>query len=237
LSAKHKSLPVFIDKRIRNTVQTDDLSTNLSILGELRLNKIDYICADISSLTGGFVWAIGKGLLGDLGDMDFSAIKNKSRSQGDVQMIMNVLTLVGNDNNSEIVSKIAYGLGTSDGISTRKTALDLVDNDLLADMETIDLSILGELRLNKIDYICADISSLTGGFVWAIGKGLLGDLGDMDFSAIKNKSRSQGDLNMIMNVLTLVGNDTNSNIISKIAYGLGTSDGISTRKTRPRLGR
>gem|GEM_PF-6633013 len=227
MSAKHKSLPVFIDKRIRNTVQTDDLSTNLSILGELRLNKIDYICADISSLTGGFVWAIGKGLLGDLGDMDFSAIKNKSRSQGDVQMIMNVLTLVGNDNNSEIVSKIAYGLGTSDGISTRKTALDLVDNDLLADMETIDLSILGELRLNKIDYICADISSLTGGFVWAIGKGLLGDLGDMDFSAIKNKSRSQGDLNMIMNVLTLVGNDTNSNIISKIAYGLGTSDGIS----------
>jgi len=108
-----------------------------------------------------------------------------------------------------------------------KPALDLVDNDLLADMETIDLSILGELRLNKIDYICEDISSLTGGFVWSIGKGLLGDLGDMDFSAIKNKSRSQGDLNMIMNVLTLVGNDTNSNIISKIAYGLGTSDGIS----------
>ena len=68
-------------------------------------------------------------------------------------------------------------------------ALDLVDNDLLADMEAIDLSILGELRLNSIDNICADISSLTGGFVWSIGKGLLGDLGDMDFSAIKNKSR------------------------------------------------
>ena len=48
----------------------------------------------------------------------------------------------------------------------------------------------------------------------------------MDFSAIKNKSRSQGDVQMIMNVLTLVGNDTNSNILSKIAYGLGTSDGV-----------
>ena len=105
-------------------------------------------------------------------------------------------------------------------------ALDLVDNDLLADMEPIDLSILGKLRLNKIDYICADISSLTGGFVWTIGKGLLGDLGDMDFSPIKNKSRSQGDLNMIMNVLQLVGNDNNSNILSKAAYGIGTSDGI-----------
>ena len=49
----------------------------------------------------------------------------------------------------------------------------------------------------------------------------------MDFSAIKNKSRSQGDLNMIMNVLQLVGNDTNSNILSKAAYGIGTSDGIT----------
>ena len=87
-------------------------------------------------------------------------------------------------------------------------ALDLVDNDLLADMEPIDLSILGELRLNKIDYICEDIGDLTGGFVWTIGKGLLGDLGDMDFSPIKNKSRSQGDLNMIMNVLALVSRNT-----------------------------
>ena len=94
-------------------------------------------------------------------------------------------------------------------------------------MEAIDLSILGQLRLDSIDHICADISDLTGGFVWSIGKGLLGDLGDMDFSPIQGKSRSQGDLNMIMNVLQLVGNDTNSNILSKIAYGLGTSDGIS----------
>ena len=60
-------------------------------------------------------------------------------------------------------------------------ALDLVDNDLLADIEPIDLSILGELRLNKIDYIIADITDLTGGFVWTIGHGLLGDIGDMEF--------------------------------------------------------
>ena len=52
-------------------------------------------------------------------------------------------------------------------------ALDLVDNDLLADMDTIDLSIVGELRLNKIDYILADIKELRSGFVWSIGKGLL----------------------------------------------------------------
>ena len=47
-------------------------------------------------------------------------------------------------------------------------ALDLVDNDLLADMDTIDLSIIGELRLNKIDYILADIHSLRTGLIWGI---------------------------------------------------------------------
>ena len=56
-------------------------------------------------------------------------------------------------------------------------ALDLVDNDLLAGMETIDLSILGELRLNKIDYIFTDITALRDSFVWSIGSGLLGDAG------------------------------------------------------------
>ena len=52
-------------------------------------------------------------------------------------------------------------------------ALDLVDNELLADMDTIDLSIIGELRLNKIDYILADIHKLRTGFIWSIGKGLV----------------------------------------------------------------
>ena len=55
-------------------------------------------------------------------------------------------------------------------------ALDLVDNDLLAGMDTIDLSIVGELRLDSIDHILADIKSLRSGLVWSIGKGLLGDI-------------------------------------------------------------
>ena len=46
-------------------------------------------------------------------------------------------------------------------------------------MEPIDLSIVGELRLDSVDHIAEDIDDLTGGFVWAIGKGLLGDLGDV----------------------------------------------------------
>ena len=104
-------------------------------------------------------------------------------------------------------------------------ALDLVDNDLLAGMEPIDLSIVGELRLDSVDHIAADIDDLTGGFVWSIGKGLLGDLGDMNFDAIAGKQRSGGDLNFIYSLLQFLAD--NAGIVSKIAYGLGTSDGIS----------
>ncbi len=104
-------------------------------------------------------------------------------------------------------------------------ALDLVDNDLLAGIEPIDLSILGELRLDSIDHIIADISDLTGGFVWTIGKGLLGDVGDMNFDNIKNKSRSGGDLNMINSLLQFLAD--NASIVSKVAYGIGSDNGIS----------
>ena len=104
-------------------------------------------------------------------------------------------------------------------------ALDLVDNDLLAGMETIDLSIVGELRLDSVDHIAADIDELTSGFIWAIGKGLLGDLGDMNFDAIAGKQRSNGDINFVNSLLQFLAD--NAGIVSKIAYGLGTDDGIS----------
>ena len=104
-------------------------------------------------------------------------------------------------------------------------ALDLVDNDLLAGMDTIDLSIVGELRLDSLDHIAADIDSLTSGFIWGIGKGLLGDIGDLDFDAIAGIKRSNGDLNFVYNLLQFLAD--NAGIVSKIAYGLGTSDGIS----------
>ena len=104
-------------------------------------------------------------------------------------------------------------------------ALDLVDNDLLAGMEPIDLSIVGELRLDSVDHIAADIDELTGGFVWSIGKGLLGDLGDMDFDAIAGKQRSGGDLNFIYSLLQFIAD--NASIVSKVAYGIGTDNGIS----------
>ena len=111
-------------------------------------------------------------------------------------------------------------------------ALDLVDNDLLADMDTIDLSIIGELRLNKIDYILADIHKLRTGFIWSIGKGLLGDIGDLDFSGLTVNDandtalqRANGDYTVISGLLLFIGE--NAGTLSKAAYGLSGGDGIS----------
>ena len=112
-------------------------------------------------------------------------------------------------------------------------ALDLVDNDLLADMDTIDLSIVGELRLNKIDYILADIKELRSGFVWSIGKGLLGDVGDLNFKGLTVNpdndgaalQRSNGDYAVISGLLRFLSD--NAGILSKAAYGLSGGDGIS----------
>ena len=95
-------------------------------------------------------------------------------------------------------------------------ALDLVDNDLLAGMETIDLSILGELRLNSINNILTDITSLRDSVAWSIGSGLLGDLGDLDFDPLLQcgsyglfsshtpYQRGHGDINVIMALLELI---------------------------------
>ncbi|MGN0526840.1 MAG: hypothetical protein ACI4IF_05340 [Acutalibacteraceae bacterium] len=118
--------------------------------------------------------------------------------------------------------------------------VDLLDELLLdANIETMDLSILGELRMDSVDHILADVSSLRGSFYWTIGNGLLGNIADLKFKALTAAGdgkdygspiqRSHGDLQVLYHVLNLVcGQDdaTNPNIIAKAVYGLDTSNGI-----------
>ena len=119
--------------------------------------------------------------------------------------------------------------------------VDLVDDMLLgANIKTMDLSILGQLRMDSVDHIIADVSSLRGSAAWTFGNGLLGDLKNLKFKALTaagdGKSygspiqRSHGDLQVLYHVLNLVcGQDdaTNPNIIAKALWGLGTSNGLS----------
>ncbi len=171
------------------------------------------------------MWSIGKGLLGDLGDMNFDAIAGKQRASGDINFINSLLQFLAD--NASIISKVAYGIGSDNGISLGLVGnfLDQNNNDLLAGMEPIDLSIVGELRLDSLDHIAADIDELTSGFVWSIGKGLLGDLGDMNFDAIAGKQRASGDINFINSLLQFLAD--NASIVSKAAYGIGSDNGIS----------
>ncbi len=99
-------------------------------------------------------------------------------------------------------------------------------------MDTIDLSIIGELRLNSIDHILADIHSLRTGLIWSIGKGLLGDVGDLDFSGLTVDDadstalqRSNGDYKVISGLLLFISE--NAGTLSKAAYGLNGGNGIS----------
>ena len=110
-------------------------------------------------------------------------------------------------------------------------ALDLVDNDLLAGMDTIDLSIIGELRLDSIDHVLADIHTLRTGFIWSVGKGLLKNIGALNFDPLTVDGagstavqRSNGDYVVVQSLLNFLGDNTNSEILSRVAYGIG-SDG------------
>ena len=160
-----------------------------------------------------------------------------------LMMAFSCMTVIGNA--ALVQSEVTYDSIDDAILSPEQVAdmaLDLVDNDLLAGMDTVDLSIIGELRLNKIDYIFQDVVNLRGGFVWSIGSGLLGDLKDLDFGPLNKGGnswgalgiggdkrpyqRADGDLVLIGQLLALIGNDNNSNLLSNAAYGIGTSDGI-----------
>lgn len=120
-------------------------------------------------------------------------------------------------------------------------AVDLIDDMLRdANIKTMDLSILGQLRMDSVDHILADVSSLRGSAAWTFGNGLLGDIKNLKFKALTAAGdgkdygspiqRSHGDLQVLYHVLNLVcGQDdaTNPNLIAKALWGLGTSNGLS----------
>ncbi len=112
-------------------------------------------------------------------------------------------------------------------------ALDMVDADVLADIEPMDLSILGTLDLSSVDKAFASICDLRDSFWWTIGNGLLNDIGDLDFKPLaksgdfgKPYKRSDGDLKIVEQLLEFIGTNTNAEILSKAAYGIGTKNGV-----------
>jgi len=147
-------------------------------------------------------------------------------------MLLGTVSVIGNAALAK--DQLAYDSIDNAKLTPEQVAglvLDMLDNDLLAGMDTVDLSILGELRLNSVDHIFEDVCSLRGSGWWTIGKGLLGDLQDFNFNALKNSDwddpwqRSDGNLKILYQVIQLLGD--NASLLSKVAYGIGTDNGIS----------
>ncbi len=162
-------------------------------------------------------------------------------------MAFSCMTVIGNA--ALVKSEVAYDSIDDAALAPEQVAdmaLDLVDNDLLAGMDTIELSILGELRLNSIDNIVNDIINLRTTFYWTIGSGLLGSLKDLDFTPLNQDKatnlhvqlgslvisntrypikRGMGDLYVIGQLLKFLNN--NAGTLSSVANGIGTDDGIS----------
>ncbi len=98
--------------------------------------------------------------------------------------------------------------------------LDSVDV-LLADKNMIiDLSILGELRLNSVNNAFTDLYKFLGNILL----GLAGDLNDLDRSALKDPRRNNGvqdtsDTDVIYALVAFLGNSDNRTVIGKLIDG------------------
>lgn len=97
--------------------------------------------------------------------------------------------------------------------------LDAVDV-MLAPMETIDLSILGSLRLNSLNNALDDVYKLLGNILL----GLAGDLNDLDRAPIKDARRNNGGQNtndtaVLYSLVDFLGNSSNRTVIGKLIDG------------------
>ena len=118
-------------------------------------------------------------------------------------------------------------------------ALDLVD-DLLKDADIGEVVNLLGLRidLSNVNETFSSLWSTSNAFLFSIAKGLLGDIGDLNFDALANDTdgngvdsddpawqRENGDYNVISALLQFLAD--NAGTLSKAAYGIGTDGGIS----------
>lgn len=100
--------------------------------------------------------------------------------------------------------------------------LDSVDA-MLVGGETIDLSVLGSLRLNSLNNVMTDLSALRNNLLFSLFSWLVGDLGDLNVDAIESSSVRRTTVEdtrdtTVLYALLQFAND-NKNIIGKLIDG------------------
>ncbi len=162
-------------------------------------------------------------------------------------MAFSCMTVIGN---AELVSSEVTYDSIDDAIlnpeQVADMALDLVDNDLLAGIEPMDLSILGTMNLSSVDNAINSICTLRCNPLWSVADGLslIGDVTDLAFEALRADgewgldgflglsgdpkavpySRSYGDLVVISQLLQFLSD--NAGTLGKVAYGLSGGNGL-----------
>lgn len=101
--------------------------------------------------------------------------------------------------------------------------LDYVDVVLKEQNMIIDLSVLGELRLNSVDNALTDIYNLFTSITFTLFKWMLGDLQNLDVSALSSRRRAtagtNSDTNVIYSLVEFLADSDNRDVIAKFIDG------------------
>ena len=101
--------------------------------------------------------------------------------------------------------------------------LDYVDVVLKEQNMVIDLSVLGTLNLTSVDNALSGIYGLLTGTTFTLFGWMLGDLADLDVSALSSRRRATAgaaaDTNVIYSLVEFLGNSDNRDVIAKFIDG------------------
>ena len=153
-------------------------------------------------------------------------------------MLLGTVSVIGNAAQSPVTEDtkgtIAYDSVDNAALTADQVAfiiLEMLDNDVMPGLGKMDLSILGSLDLTSVDAALTSVHDLLGGF-------LLGLLAGGDAQTLINKrdelkyeghvvQRSDGDLQVVYQLLQFLGNSDVAGVLAKAPGGILTDKGIN----------
>ena len=148
-------------------------------------------------------------------------------------MAFSCMTVIGSARKEDVtIEALQYDSVDDAIISAEQGAtiiLNYLDSQVLADMDVLDLSILGKIDLTSVDGLLSSIYDLltnsTVGFV-AVS---VSDLKNLTNGAdhLKDVRRSGGDLNVVYALLNFLGDDDVVSVVKKAPNGLLIDGGIT----------
>ena len=153
-------------------------------------------------------------------------------------MLLGTVSVIGNAAQQKVTEEtkgeIKYDSVDNAALTADQVAfiiLEMLDNDVMPGLGKMDLSVLGSLDLTSIDAALTSVHDLLGGT-------LLGLLAGGDAKTLMNKKdelkynghvvqRSDGDLQVVYQLLQFLGNSDVAGVLAKAPKGILTDKGIN----------